>query len=122
MIDPLVNVKIGDESYELKPTFEVISKIETGLGVSVTSLAFDLMRKRGLIQTELFLILKIAIEATGAKIAPAAIEKYITEHRLQAVELVSAFLLISFRPREYLDEENPDKKKHTSSPGETTAA
>jgi len=119
MLEPIVHIKIGEESFALKPTFRVISQIENALGRSLPKIIAEGIygeKARGLLQDELFNIIRIAIEGIGRKVASEAIEEFIMRNRIEATILVANFLGISFRTSEYAEAEQDsaedgDKKK-----------
>ena len=118
MLEAMVELKIGERSFALKPTFRVLSRIEKALGRSIPKLIMDGVygeNARGLFQDELAAIISIAVEGVGEKISQEAIEDFIMRERVSATVLVADFLRISFRPSEYgsdgNNEEDPDKKK-----------
>jgi len=98
MLEAMVELKIGERSFALKPTFRVLSRIEKALGRSIPKLIMDGVygeNARGLFQDELAAIISIAVEGIGEKISQEAIEDFIMRERVSATVLVADFLRIS---------------------------
>lgn len=104
MLEPIVELSIDDKTYQLKPTFRTLGKVENALGKSILKVIADGVvgsNARGILQDEMFLILKTAIVSADNKIDDEELESFILKNRIKAYEVVTEFLYKSFRPQEF---------------------
>lgn len=113
-LEPIVHIEIDGKSHEMKPTFRVLSSIETKLNMGI--LAF--IQKRtpekeeesykgvNISLAEMFTILSCALLD---KVETEKLEKFILNNQVYCISKCIEFLAISFRPN---SEPVDDSKKN----------